>query len=315
VPTGLTAVVNGNTLSFTGTPTTAAPFAGSITIRDAAGASVALPFSITINAAPTIGNLTVTQWTSGIAGFTGIMIVAGGTGGLTVYGASGLPAGLTIGLAGNTLSFTGTPTTTGTFTGSVTLQDAVGGHVTKSFTITINAPPAIGSPTTTKWTATKSGFSSTLTITGGTGPLVLKAASGLPAGVTAALSGNTIRLTGTPTTAQTYAAGSITVQDAAGASVTKTFSIVINPPLKITTVTLPSLTMGALFNTTLKTQGGTGPITFAITAGSLPPGVKLSSAGVISGVSRGIGTFTVTITATDSVGYAFSQKLTLSVKL
>jgi hypothetical protein len=131
--------------------------------------------------------------------------------------------------------------------------------------------------------------------------------------LTAVVSGNTIRLTGTPSTAGIFAAGSITLHDATGASVTKAFSLTINPPLVITTTTLPASRMGTPYTADVQTRGGTGAVTFALTAGSLPPGIQLSSTGAITGVSRGTGSFTATITATDAVGATFSEKYSLSV--
>jgi large repetitive protein len=315
LPAGLKAVLTGNTIGFTGTPSTATTYAASITIHDAAGASVAKTFSITINPAPTIGNPTATQWTIGMAGFAGVLTTAGGTGGLTIASSSGLPTGLKIALTGNTIHFTGTPTAAATFAGSVTLRDAIGAAVTKTFTLTINAAPTIGNLTTTQWTAGKSGFTSTLTIAGGTGPFQITSVSGLPTGLTAVVSGNTIRITGTPTTGQTFAAGSITLHDAAGASVTKTFSITINPPVQITTASFPPAKMAAMYTAAVQAKGGTGAVTFALTGGSLPPGMKLSSAGLITGVSRIIGSFTFTITATDALGATYSQKYTLLLAL
>jgi large repetitive protein len=83
--------------------------------------------------------------------------------------------------------------------------------------------------------------------------------------------------------------------------------------LQITTTSLPASTLGAPYTATVQSKGGTGAVTFAITGGSLPPGMKLSSTGVITGLSRGMGPFTVTVTATDSIGATFSQKDTLSV--
>jgi large repetitive protein len=226
-----------------------------------------------------------------------------------------LPTGLEIALSGTTIHFTGTPTTAGTFAGSVTLHDAVGAAVTKTFSITVNPTPTISNLTTTQWTAGKSGFTGTLTIVGGTGPFVYASVSGLPTGLSATLSGNTIRLTGTPSTAGTFGAGNITIRDAAGASVTKTFSITIHAPLAITTTSLPGAQMAVPYTATVQATGGTGTITFTITAGSLPPGMKLASDGAITGVSRGIGTFTFTITATDALGDTFNRQFTLALTL
>jgi large repetitive protein len=311
LPMGLTAVVNGNTISFTGTPMMAGTFAnGSVTIHDAAGAVVTKTFSITISPALTIGNLTTTQWTAGSPSYSGVMTVGGGTGALNVGSVTGLPTGLTLVLNGNTLSFTGTPMAAATFAGSVTLHDSLGASVTKTFSITINPPLALASPTASQWTAGTAGFTSSLNLSGGTGPFVLAGSSGLPAGVTAVLSGNAIRLTGTPSAPGTYT-GSITIDDASGASVTKTFSITINPPLVIVSATVPASTMALSYTDVVQSTGGTGDVTYVLAAGSLPPGMRISSSGVISGVSRGFGSFSFTILATDAVGAASSHKYTM----
>ena len=315
LPAGLALTVVGSTLKFTGTPTAAGVFsAGSVTIHDAAGASVTRTFSITINAAPTIASLSATQWTIGRVGFNGTMTVAGGTGGLSITSATGLPTGLTLGLSGGKLSFSGTPTATGTFAGSVTLTDAIGVKVTRTFSVTINAVPTIGNLSATQWTAGKSGFTGTMVITAGTTPHLVTAQTGLPAGLKAVVVGTTVQFTGTPTAAGTYSC-SITIQDAAGATVTKTFSITINPPVKIATASVAPSLMGRLYSTTLQTTGGTGAITFKISSGSLPPGYSLSKTGVLTGVSRGIGSFTFTVIATDAVGASVSvtYKLTVAV--
>jgi hypothetical protein len=47
-------------------------------------------------------------------------------------------------------------------------------------------------------------------------------------------------------------------------------------------------------------SGGSGSYTFAVTAGALPAGLSLSSAGAISGTPTATGTFSFTVTATDT---------------
>jgi large repetitive protein len=107
--------------------------------------------------------------------------------------------------------------------------------------------------------------------------------------------------------------GSVTVQDAAGASVTKIFSITINPALKITTTSLPSPKTGVNYTASLQATGGTGGETFSVTGGTLPTGLKLASAGVLSGDPQKAGTFTFTITATDVLGDKFKEEYSLLV--
>ena len=58
---------------------------------------------------------------------------------------------------------------------------------------------------------------------------------------------------------------------------------------------------------------GTGPITFSTGAGSLPPGLTLSPAGLISGIPVLPGSYTFAIRATDSIGVFTEQLWSLRV--
>src|SRR5579859_7272599 len=61
--------------------------------------------------------------------------------------------------------------------------------------------------------------------------------------------------------------------------------------ITITPTSLPSGNVGTAYgNHTLAGNGGTTPYTFAVTSGSLPPGLTLSSAGVLSGTPTATGT-------------------------
>src|SRR5436309_2124359 len=55
------------------------------------------------------------------------------------------------------------------------------------------------------------------------------------------------------------------------------------PALSITTSGLPGATVGTAYSTTLAASGGSGTKSWAVTAGSLPAGLSLSSTGVVSG--------------------------------
>jgi LPXTG-motif cell wall-anchored protein len=76
----------------------------------------------------------------------------------------------------------------------------------------------------------------------------------------------------------------------------------LSHPAAITTTTLPGGKVNLSYSQTLAVTG-TGPITFAVTAGSLPAGLTLDPAtGVISGTPTAIGSSTFTVTATGSDG-------------
>lgn len=68
----------------------------------------------------------------------------------------------------------------------------------------------------------------------------------------------------------------------------------------------PSCTVGqpcsATAEQTVDVQGGVAPYTYAVTAGTFPPGLTLSESGALSGVPTGGGEYTFTLAVTDAVG-------------
>lgn len=75
-------------------------------------------------------------------------------------------------------------------------------------------------------------------------------------------------------------------------------------PIPTVAITQNSLTGPAVVGTAypatqLTATGGTGPYTFAVTTGLLPPGLNLSSSGVLSGTPTQGGNFPFTVTITD----------------
>jgi YVTN family beta-propeller protein len=75
---------------------------------------------------------------------------------------------------------------------------------------------------------------------------------------------------------------------------------------------LPAGTQGVPYNVTIKAKGGAAPYTFAVTSGSLPPGLSLSSTGVLSGTPSETGGWNFTVTATDSNGCTLFKSYWLS---
>ena len=75
------------------------------------------------------------------------------------------------------------------------------------------------------------------------------------------------------------------------------------PPhnVSITTTTLPNAAINTAYSQTLSAFGGTTPYTWSVDSGStLPAGLTLSSAGVLSGTPTAAGTDTFSVTVTDS---------------
>ena len=74
------------------------------------------------------------------------------------------------------------------------------------------------------------------------------------------------------------------------------------PPFVITPGSLPDGTQGVAYTASFGATGGTGPYAWAVTTGALPAGVTLAGTGNLAGAPTADGTFSFTITATDSKG-------------
>lgn len=140
----------------------------------------------------------------------------------------------------------------------------------------------------------------TLSLGGGAASSVAVATN--PAHGTATASGKAI--TYTPTTGY-FGADSFTytATNGVGTSAAATVSLTVTAPvIAVTPTTLGGGTQGVAYSQTLTPGGGQAPYTFSTTlaSGGLPPGLSLSSSGVISGTPTSAGTFTFTVSGKDS---------------
>jgi len=85
------------------------------------------------------------------------------------------------------------------------------------------------------------------------------------------------------------------------------------PTITLAPTTLPGATLGSAYSQPITASGGTSPYTYALTSGALPPGMSLSSSGLLAGTPTASGSFNFTITATDSKGFTGSQSYNLLV--
>jgi len=76
-------------------------------------------------------------------------------------------------------------------------------------------------------------------------------------------------------------------------------SVSVCKSLAVTTSSLPSGAIGSTYSTTLGATGGNGSFSWSLSSGSLPGGLALSLAGVISGVPTSVGDFAFTVGVTD----------------
>jgi len=84
-------------------------------------------------------------------------------------------------------------------------------------------------------------------------------------------------------------------------------------PIRITTTSISSATIGIPYSHILKATGGQSPYTWEIVSGSLPNGIELRE-NTLSGITNGPeGNYNFTVQVTDNAGSTATQNLTLQI--
>ena len=85
------------------------------------------------------------------------------------------------------------------------------------------------------------------------------------------------------------------------------------PAITLSPATLPDGNVGSLYNQAITASGGTGPYTFSLASGSLPPGLALSSSGALTGAPTSPGIYNFAVSATDQGGCAGSRAYAITI--
>lgn len=200
----------------------------------------------------------------------------------------------------------------------------------KTPTPTPAGPPVITTATLTQATVNVP-YVFFVQATGGTGTYTWAISAGtLPPGLS--FSDQTAEFTGTPTLLGSYPL-TIKVTDQASMTATANFTLVVGGALIIDcnscvtgTLTLPTGNPGVPYSATLSVSGGVAPYTWCViessgacdsgSGGGLPPGLTISTNGIISGTPTTPGTpTTVTVQVTDSEQIHSSASAQLSLTI
>lgn len=225
LPAGLS--INTGTGQITGTPTVSGDFAVTVSATNAAGPGTSTPVTIRINpnTFPVVNSANTAAATANTV-FAGYQITAtnGPLLSYAVQAPSTLPAGLNLNTATGAVS--GTPTSSGSFSTSLTATNAAGtsAPLVVTFTIAPSNAPAITSPT---FATLAAGVAISPIQVVATNPAILSyAASGLPPGLV--IDTATGLISGTPSTPGTFSA-LLTATNAVGPG-TRTVQFTIGIP-------------------------------------------------------------------------------------
>ncbi|HVP00135.1 MAG TPA: Ig domain-containing protein [Bryobacteraceae bacterium] len=306
---GLT--INGSTGVLSGTPTSAGQFTLNITLSDSTGGQVVRGF--TLNVLQPLKILT-SSLPNGTVGTVYPTQTLSGSGGQPPYTWSippaMLPPGLTLNAAQGTIA--GTPTTVGSYPLTVTLKDSQSNTATANLSISVVGGITI-SPATLPGGTVGTAYSQALTAAGGQAPYTWSVAAGNPPGGLTLDPASGV-LSGTPTAAGTFAF-TAQVADATGAIGQMRYSLTIaNPPLTVSTTSLPGATVGVAYSQTLAASGGQPPYSWSIVTGTLPAGLTLNATtGVIAGSPTAAGTSNFTVQAADAAQATAQANLSIVV--
>ncbi|HVP51612.1 MAG TPA: putative Ig domain-containing protein, partial [Terriglobales bacterium] len=200
----------------------------------------------------------------------------------------------------------------GTATGILTVQQ--GSNVATGPTFTVLPPVVVTTTSLPNW-AENASYDTTLTASGGQSPYFWSITAGsLPAGLS--FNASTGEITGTPTATGT---NSFTVQvtdsSSPPSSATQSLSLTINPPLAITTGSLPNGTQNVAYSAVLTAAGGVSPYFWSISPGALPAGLTLNPiTGTLSGTPIGPGTRSFTVYVYDANASMAAMPLSLTIQ-
>jgi hypothetical protein len=279
---------------------------------------LAVAFAASASAELTIGG-TLPNGTLGVP-YTAQLTASGGTAPYHFSFSGSPPTGFTLSDSGQ---LSGTPTTTGLIGIYVDVADSASPPLRayKSLDLIVPAPPP--GPLTATTSAVPNAArgsqyqASIMQVSGGRTPYNSGGSSVPPGMYLAWGQEGEVVLTGLPVVA---AAGSypFTVVITDGTTpqyqqIQRNFTITVVEGLFLTS-SLRAGSVGQPYSDQITVSGGTGPYTFTLLSGTLPPGIQLNgSTGAVTGTPTHVGDYTFAVKATDSQGTTGSANYSISI--
>lgn len=309
LPNGISFVSSGQ---FLGTPNVAGTYTFTVRVRDSQLAVFERTLSIVVNSnVLAVATATLPNASRGLA-YNSSLAASGGIPPYSFGIVSGaLPAGLTLSIAGNISGTVAPNATLGTSNFRVRVTDGINSFAERDLTLTVVAPPLSINLGPIPAAIRNAAYAHTFTATGGSGSYTYSLVGGsLPNGLT--LNNNGL-LNGTPTVLGIFPIV-VRVTDGSNNTNDGNFIVTVNATaLTITPTTLPPGALNVPYSTTLGASGGTAPYNFSVASGALPPGLTLSTSGVLSGSPTQAGTFQFTVGVVDNSSVSSTAGVTITI--
>ncbi|MEN5284546.1 putative Ig domain-containing protein [Stenotrophomonas lactitubi] len=307
LPAGIT--LNTATGALTGTPTASGTFNFAVTATDSStgsGPYTSTPRGYTLqilNSPPVANPVSATVTYNSSANPITLNI----TGGVPTSVAIGTAAAHGSAVAsGTTITYQPTAGYAGPDSFTYTATNTAGTSATATVSITVSNPTitvTAGGPMNAQVGA---GYSQTFTWNGGTAPYSGFTVTGLPAGLSVGgTTATSVTVSGTVSAAGSFSIVASATDSSTGNGPFTTgqgFTLTAGAPTLSMTPAAGNLPMNYGVATTINfaSSGGTAPYSYALVAGSLPVGVTLTSAGVLSGTPTVPGNYNIAVRTTDS---------------
>ena len=292
-----------------GTPTVPGNFPITLIVKDANGCTGSRTLTLAVGChVLTITPMLLPDATMGKA-YSQQFSAADATG-VTSWSETGaLPSGIKLTADG---LLEGTPTESGPF--SITLMATDSNGCTGNQVVKLSVCPVItispGTLTIPNGTV-RQPYSKQFTQIGGVEPITWSETGDLPNGITFTSDG---LLAGTPLDSNDFPI-TVTATDANGCTGATSLSWTVDcETIVVSPQTVPSATVNSNYSQQFTKSDSVGPqVLWTLTGGTLPTGITLTAAGLLSGKPTVTGSFPIQVTITDSIGCSGAAWVTLVV--